>query len=182
MDYIPIVLTINERLKKVTLIINGQQTSFERITKEEISNNNNINLFRTTISKNGEKKVYYSIIEKKDQIEVILPINENHELIQFSERIARLFLYYPLIGSEKFGFNFILNCNQFLPTEPRDGIHLKSNKDQLEQQEKENRRIIGKASTLIFDFLKSNVSRQSFLLCCITNDLIIVLFDFVWND
>lgn len=156
-DYVPIVLTINARLKKVTIINNGQQTSFERVSKEEVPNQSNINLFRTTISKNEEQKIYYSIIDKDDQIEVILPINEKHELFQFPERIARLFLYYPLIGSENFGLNFIINCNQFLPTEPRDGIHLKSNKDQVKEQEVENRRIIEKASALIFDFLKSNV-------------------------
>lgn len=156
-DYVPIVLTINERLKKVTIIIAGEKTLFERLSKEEVPNQNSINLFRTTISKNGEQKVYYSIIDKDDQIEVILPINEKHELFHFPERIARLFLYYPLIGSENFGFNFIVNCNQFLPTEPRDGIHLKSNKDQVKDQEEENRRIIEKSSTLIFDFLKSNI-------------------------
>jgi len=124
-DYVPIVLTINDRLKKVNIINNGIQTNFERINKEEVSNTHSINLFKTTISKNGIEKVLYSIIDKDDQIEVILPINEKLELFQFPERVARLFLYYPLIGSEHFGFNFIINCNQFLPTEPRDGIHLK---------------------------------------------------------
>lgn len=156
-DYVPIVLTINDRLKEVNIINNGIQTNFERINKEEVSNTHSINLFKTTISKNGIKKVLYSIIDKNDQIEVILPINEKLELFQFPERVARLFLYYPLIGSEHFGFNFIINCNQFLPTEPRDGIHLKSNKDQVKDQEEENRRILEKASRLIFDFLKSNV-------------------------
>jgi hypothetical protein len=78
-------------------------------------------------------------------------------LFQFPERVARLFLYYPLIGSEDFGLNFVINCNQFLPTEPRDGIHLKSNKDQVKEQEEANQKIIEKASQLIFNFLKSNL-------------------------
>jgi hypothetical protein len=160
-DYVPIVLTINERLKKVNIINNGIQTSFERVSKEDVPNNHSIKLFKTSISKNGIEKVIYSIVDTGDQIEVILPINEKLELFLFPERVARLFLYYPLIGSEYFGFNFIINCNQFLPTELRDGIHLKSNKDQVKDQEETNRRILEKASDLIFDFLKSNIIEVS---------------------
>ena len=123
-DYIPIVLTINERLKKVKIVVNESETSFELISKEKVENDKGIELYKTTVSKNGTEKIIYSIIEANDQIEVILPINEKLELFQFPERVARLFLYYPLIGSEDFGLNFVINCNQFLPTEPRDGIHL----------------------------------------------------------
>lgn len=156
-DYIPIVLTINDRLKKVNIILNDTETSFERISKEKVENDKRIELYKTTVSKNGTNKILYSIIEPNDQIEIILPINENLELFQFTERVARLFLYYPLIGSEEFGLNFVINCNQFLPTEPRDGIHLQSNKDQVKEQEEANRKTIEKASQLIFEFLKSNV-------------------------
>lgn len=156
-DYIPIVLTINDRLKRVKIVLNDTETSFEQIEKIKVENDKGIELYKTTISKNGTNKILYSIIEDEDLIEVILPINENLELFQFSERVARLFLYYPLIGSEDFGLNFIINCNKFLPTEPRDGIHLQSNKDQVKEQEEANRKIIEKASQLIFEFLKSNV-------------------------
>ncbi len=160
-DYIPIVLTINDRLKKVKVILNDTETSFERITKEKVENDKGIELYKTTVSKNGTLDFFYSIIETNDQIEIILPINENLELFQFSDRVARLFLYYPLIGSEDFGLNFVINCNQFLPTEARDGIHLKSNKDQVKEQEGENQKVIEKTSQLIFDFLKSNVLNVS---------------------
>lgn len=157
-DYIPIVLSINERLKKVTIKDkNGIEIVFQRAEKETVPNNKLVNLFRTQILRNGENKILYSVIDMEDEIEIILPINENLELIQFSNRVARLFLYYPLVGSEDFGINFIINCNKFLPTEPRDGIHLRSNKEQVKDQEQENRRIIEKASELVFEFLKSNV-------------------------
>lgn len=156
-DYIPIVLTINDRLKKVKIVLNDTETSFEQIEKIKVENDKGIELYKTTISKNRINQTIYSIIETDDQIEVILPINEKLELFRFSERVARLFLYYPLIGSEDFGLNFIINCNKFLPTEPRDGIHLQSNKDQVKEQEEANRKIIEKASQLIFEFLKSNV-------------------------
>ena len=161
-DYVPIVLTINDRLKKVSIRNRaGVETTFIRTDKQSVPNELGINLYKTTISKDGQEEVLYSIIDKEDEIEVILPINKNLELFEFPERVARLFLYYPLIGSENFGLNFVINCNKFLPTEPRDGIHLKSNKDQVKDQEEANRRIIEKSSQLIFDFLKSNVLNVS---------------------
>lgn len=160
-DYIPIVLTINNRIKKVGIVLNDAETLFERVEKIKIENDKGVELYKTTVSKNGTSKILYSIIEANDQIEVILPINKDIELFQFSERVARLFLYYPLIGSEDFGLNFIINCNKFLPTEPRNGIHLKSNKDQVKEQEEANRKVIEKASQLIFEFLKSNLLNVS---------------------
>ncbi|CEN53154.1 sacsin N-terminal ATP-binding-like domain-containing protein [Capnocytophaga canis] len=160
-DYIPIVLTINDRLKKVTIIQNDNKTLFERTSKEKIQNDKGIELHKTIISVNGNPRTLYSIVENDSQIEVILPINEELDLFEFSKEIARLFLYYPLIGSEDFGLNFIINCNKFSPTEPRDGIHLQSNKDQVKDQEEANRKIIKKVSQLIFDFLKSNVLEVS---------------------
>lgn len=160
-DYIPIVLTINDRLRKVRVITGDSETSFERTEKEKVENDKGIELYKTTVSKNGDTKILYSLIEEESQIEVILPINQNLETFQFSDRVARLFLYYPLIGSEDFGINFVINCNQFLPTEPRDGVHLKSNRDQVKEQEEDNRKILEKASGMIFDFLKSNVLNVS---------------------
>ncbi len=155
--YIPIVLTISDRLNKVTIIKNDLISTFEQINKEEVESTQAICLFKTTISRNGQETVLFSIIDNEDQIEIILPIDDKLELFHFPERVARLFLYYPLIGSETFGINFIINCKKFLPTEPRDGVHLKSNKDQVKDQEDENRRIVEKASDLIFNFLKSNI-------------------------
>ena len=161
-NYVPLVLTINDRLQKFTIIDQiGQQTVFKRESKIRVENDKNIPLYKTTILINEDSHVYYSLKNDIDEIEIILPINKLHETIEFNNRIARLFLYYPLIGSEHFGLNFLINCNRFLPTEPRDGIHLRSNKDQVKEQEEANRNVIDKASNLIFEFLKSNIIEVS---------------------
>lgn len=160
--YVPIVLTINDRLKSFTIIsANGGETIYVQSEKQPVRNDKGINLYKTTITKNKEEQIIYSVTdhpdEKKKEIEIILPVQKDYTLKQFSDRTARLFLYYPLVGSEQFGINFIINCTRFLPTEPRDGIHLQSSKDQVKDQEELNRQLIDKASALIFDFLKSDV-------------------------
>ncbi|RYE36248.1 MAG: tetratricopeptide repeat protein, partial [Sphingobacteriales bacterium] len=63
-DYLPIVLTINDRLKKAIIISqSGVETSFERTDKQPVPNEHNINLFKTSISKNGIEKTVYSIVD-----------------------------------------------------------------------------------------------------------------------
>lgn len=161
-DYIPLVFTINDRLKKVTIIDrDDKSTKYNFQEKSKISNNKEINLYETVISKDGLPIHLFSIIDEEDQIEIILPLNKKNQVFKFDEQIARLFLYYPLIGSQNFGVNFIINCKKFLPTEPRDGIHLNSDKEQVAEQEECNRQIIKKCTDIIFNFLNSNVLEVS---------------------
>ncbi len=157
-EYIPIVLTINERLKKATTISQtGEKDEYILLQKERVSNDKNLALFKTVITKNEIEKIIYSVKDEENEIEIILPVDKDHKLFSFSNRIARLFLYYPLVGSEDFGINFIINCNKFLPNEPRNGIHLDSKKDQLKDQEQTNRELIEKVTELLFSYLNSNV-------------------------
>ena len=157
-DYIPLVFTINDRLKEVEVIEKeGKVTHYRYINKTKLENDKGIDLYQTLVLRNDEEFHLFSLIDAENEIEIILPINKDKEVYEFNGQIARLFFYYPLIGSEDFGINFIINCKQFLPTEPRDGIHLKSEKDQVQDQEEANRKIIDKCSELIFEFLRSNV-------------------------
>lgn len=156
--YIPLVFTINNRLREVVIRYeNGVTDTYQFRSKQKIENNKEINLRQSIVLKNNEEIHLYSIIDEEEEIEIILPINKNNEVIQFDRNVARLFYYYPLIGSEDFGVNFIINCNKFLPKEPRDTIHLKSDKDQVKADEESNRLIIDKCSSLIFSFLESNI-------------------------
>lgn len=157
-NYIPLVFTINNRLKEVVIRHeNGSIDTYRFESKNEIKNDKGINLYQSILLKNDEAVHLYSIKDLEEEIEIILPINKNNEVFQFSKNTARLFYYYPLIGSEDFGINFIINCNKFLPTEPRNTIHLNSDRDQVKADEETNRLLIDKCSDLIFSFLESNI-------------------------
>jgi hypothetical protein len=159
-EYVPIVLTVNDRIKSFKIINkNGEITEFVRKAKEPEGNPTGFRIFKTTILKDGDDLIIYSIKNVDGDIEIILPVLKDFSLRQIPDRVARLFLYYPLIGSEKFGINFIINSTAFMPTEPRDGIHLKSNNDQVHDDEKTNRKLIIDASDLLFKFLKSDLLR-----------------------
>ena len=63
-----------------------------------------------------------------DKGEIILTTEVNNfeelELLEFSSGVPHLFRDFPLIGSDKFHFPFLLNGKMFNPTEDRDAILL----------------------------------------------------------
>lgn len=155
-SYIPWVMTINERLKTFTEVNqNGEKTIFCRKSKSCLFEDETVGLHKTEIGINDKVEVIFSLVAPKEEIEVILPINQAYQAFQFPVSAARMFLYYPLIGSHTIGFNYIVNCNHFLPTEPRDTIHLMSDTDQVKDDEEKNRQILDKVSILILNFLRS---------------------------
>ncbi|MBZ9730389.1 hypothetical protein LB467_11900 [Salegentibacter sp. JZCK2] len=159
-DFVPLVLTINDRLKKVTVLRDSSESSFFLQDKVVVKKDDLFTIHKSNILFNDRNITYFSLIDEVNEIEIILPFRPSGEKLQsfkFSEQISKLFLYYPLIGSENFGINFIINCKNFLPTEPRDGIHLSSNKDQVKEQEETNRELLIKASQMIFAFLQKNI-------------------------
>lgn len=150
---LPYVMVLNKKLKKVTVIDkNDNKTIYE---KNEIVFKDNT--FITKIRINETITSIYSLYNEIDDITVILPLSDRNNAFLFDDTLSRLFLFYPLIGTEKFGFNYIIHSKHFAPTEPRDGIHLKSKNEQVQQKEKLNRELIDKASLMIFSFIRENV-------------------------
>jgi hypothetical protein len=156
-SYIPIVLTLNDKLYSVSVIEeNGVSKTYSKLDKVPLTG-----FYRTTIATGGDSIEMFSLIYDEEEIEIILPITKKNEVFSFDSHIARLFLYYPLIGTEQWGCNFIIHSKNFAPTEPRDGIHLKSKTEQVQDNEENNRKLIATASQMIFSFISANA--KSFL-------------------
>lgn len=152
---LPYVMIFNDRLKKVHVTDNfGITTEY---VKDEIEENLE-HFFSRTIHINSEiKKINYL---KTDRLIIVLPIQNlktvegyigNAELLP--TELPRLFLFYPLVGTEHFGFNYIIHSKNFQPTEPRDGLHLNSENEKNKTEEQANQKLMEEASQLIFDFL-----------------------------
>lgn len=148
---LPYVMVLNHKIKKVTVTDSQNKTVYERqgYGKEK-------DVYLTDISINGQPHQYQTLEDHKEGITVILPIKANNQSYLFDERVPRLFLYYPLIGAEKLGINFIIHSKYFSPTEPRDGIHLNSENDQVKDDEKANQLLIEKASKMVFEYQKTH--------------------------
>jgi hypothetical protein len=115
------------------------------------------NIYVKNIKINETIKKIYFLKDKDENIIVILPLSdENLYEDTLFENIPKLFLFYPLIGTENFGFNFLIHSKKFAPTEPRDGIHLNSQNEQVHIKEENNRILIEQASKMIFDFVRKH--------------------------
>ncbi|MGC3977756.1 MAG: hypothetical protein QM751_05680 [Paludibacteraceae bacterium] len=145
---LPYVMMINKKIQNVKVYEkHGAETIYQ---KGETINDDD--LIVNYIYINQSVKKIYSLYSEPENLIIILPLIEKDEAFVFEKNLSKLFLYYPLIGTEEFGFNYLVHSKQFAPTEPRDGIHLKSKNEQVQEKEKHNRYLIEKASELISNF------------------------------
>jgi len=158
---LPYVMIFNDRLKKVTVIDNQENTTtyikneveetYEYFHTQEIQINNEI------------KKINYL---KTDRLIIVLPIENNSPVEGYignvevlPDDLPRLFLFYPLIGTEHFGFNYAIHSKNFQPTEPRNGLHLNSENEKNKTEELANQKLLHEASDLIFSFLENYLTK-----------------------
>lgn len=157
---LPYVMIFNDRLEKVTVTdIDDIATTYQKDDLEESSEY----YFSRVIRINGDvRKINYL---KTDRLTIALPFTtitneegyfEKADVLPVS--LPKLFLFYPLIGTESFGFNFVIHSKNFQPTEPRDGLHLNSENEKNKIEEEANQKLMEEASQLIFTFLENNLS------------------------
>lgn len=149
---LPYVITLNPRLRKVIVKdLSGETTIYQRngATCKE-------NLYSTSILINTDIVEVFYLKSNDNKITVILPFSQTLTATDLSEELPKLFLFYPLVGTQDFGINYLFHSRHFLPNEPRNGLYLKSNNEDNQNEEEANRNLIEVASQLIFDYVKSN--------------------------
>lgn len=151
---LPYVMMINNKLKQVQFY--DKKNDLTTYVKGSSQLIDEVNVTDIHINQNTTK--IFSLYSKEEDLTVILPLSESNKSIILDENLSKLFLYYPLIGSENFGFNFVVHSKRFAPTEPRDGIHLKSKNEQVQEKELSNRELLNKASSMIFEFVEKNAT------------------------
>ena len=99
----------------------------------------------------SERKHYVSL--SKSETKIIFPIKVKDNTFSFlpiEKEIPKLFLDFPMIGTEDLHFPFVINSPFFEPTESRDGISLTGGDD---SDTKTNNSIIDEAFELYKSFL-----------------------------
>ena len=153
--YTPLVMALNESLKSVTVEANNGQT--EQYEKGEWREENGI--WQIPISCNGTTSLIQCLRSDDESVQVVLPLNNKGEAVTPATQLARLFLYFPLVGSEVWGCDFIVHSPRFAPTEPRDGLHLELDNEQTKPLAEQNRQVLLEASELIFAFVERSAEQ-----------------------
>lgn len=143
------------------------------------------NIFVHTIEKRSSAGIqeHKIVVAKNTDVSVafeIMSINEQIFLKELRGDIPRLFCDFPLIGTEKFAFPFILNCSRFNPNEPRNGVYLTDKSDELVV---ENKDIVKSGLNLyceVLDFASANDWKNMHLFLDNINSVIVE--DWLSND
>lgn len=170
---IPYVLCLNESIKSITIqdeILN-HTISFSRGEKKHISETSKATLYSTIITVNGQIKedIIIQTLESKKtvtskkgipktMVTVILPIS-NNKVFWLGRNVARMFIYLPLVGTEEWGFNFILQAPMFTcSTDDRNSLRLIVDGQTEEDPATNNRIYIDEATDIIFDYISQHSS------------------------
>jgi hypothetical protein len=157
LDYLrivlPMVFVFNDRLSAVDVNISGYNTSY----KKEIPENKG-DYWIVDISINNDKKSFVCLFSNDDKhpIRIVLPYDKNFQSKKDFEKFPKLFLFYPLIGSEQNGLSFVIHANGFSPQEKRDSLYLEYINDLVKPKVDANRKAIKSAFSIIISFLEKN--------------------------
>jgi hypothetical protein len=127
---LPATLVNLPKIKKVDIenLIENYTETYESLCLEE-DFTSQVNKFEVSISSSARphvKRHYY--VYKNDDVALTAEVDNFHlnSLVKISDAAPILFRDFPLIGSNKFFFPFLLNGFKFNPTEDRDSILLHS--------------------------------------------------------
>lgn len=164
----PFVLLFNERIKECTIIDETKGTT-DYYTKEDEKEvpcdyDDNIHFVTTKINyiHNGKKDddiVLYSLrsADNNDQIVIPpLPLGFND-----TDTIPSQFLFFPLLGTEHWGANFIFHSSRLYPTEPRDSYQLPEDNNALVSRYKHNEMVLDELFEMLFDYYRNNSNKQN---------------------
>lgn len=122
---LPLVFAFLPKLKSVKFIQKGTTSKESYFFQKERDNQNGLCEIGCLIDQKPKDdiKVRYAIYE---EVTVAVEVKDNL-VVEYPEDIAVLFLYLPMIGSEKFPFPVSINSKEFKPETERNGINISEN-------------------------------------------------------
>ena len=163
----PFVVAFNKEFSRINIQSTDGSMSFE-VTERLLLPQNGLR--QVTVSeKEDEKqqgKVYLLAEAEGEKTSVAVPLEpiDNGQICLPVSDTPRLFLGFPLVGTENFSFPAIINSFEFGPTESRDGVFLGVGNDEVNH---ENQSIIQEACELhirLLSFVASSGWRNTFTL------------------
>ena len=155
-NILPYVMTINSPIVDVTIVneVDGRTISF---SKRELPEENSLRVMAIDINDNGNiycKKIYY--LQSEDGLDiVVLPLKDSSTGDSLSG-IAKLFVCFPLLGTEDFGMDFIYNSRRFFPVEERDSLYLPVENANVRSKYEQNVKVLNEMSDMLFDYLREH--------------------------
>ena len=182
-DMTPYVMTLNGNVESIEFVdeVEGTRVKFvsetsDSIFVDELADGNLFkHIVKRTTTKDGKECVndycVYLIISKdmteddnpRSKMIVMLPIVEDADgsmrVIRFIHGLPLIYIHLPLLGTESWGFNFMLHSSLFTcDKDSRDSLRLVGNGQNNDYQADTNRELIALANNLICQFIDKNLA------------------------
>lgn len=160
-DVIPYVMTTNKPIVDVVLEnqLTGNTYSF---VKKQLPDEAGLKVMQVSMIHNGkltDKRIYYLESEDGEDI-AILPL-ETPTKAQSLKGIAKLFVFFPLLGTEEFGMDVIFHSKKFVPEEARDGLHLPVANVNVRTKYEQNVRVLKSMTEMVHNYCRTHADTIS---------------------
>ena len=147
----PFVVVFNRQFQKIHIKTPEKTTSFE--VMKRIPLKEGLQTVTVGISEFGSLKERKFLLAEDERVSVTVPVEstENESVCLPLGDMPRLFLGFPLIGTEKFSFPAVINSFEFTPTENRDGVFLGQSDNSVNQI---NQSVVTKACDLLIKLIE----------------------------
>ena len=152
----PYVVISNPQFSRINIDFPGEKICFE--AKRPESDPSSVQQITVTEDTNGNSKdKQYLLVKGDTETSVTVPLESKDGglVCQSVEKMPRLFLGFPLVGTEEFSFPAVINSFNFTPTENRNGVYLGKNDD---PENNTNQAVVEEACTLLARLLQHAAS------------------------
>lgn len=154
----PYVMAINPRIKSVDIHdeIRGHSETYRK--EKEKCLDQSAHLFSVEIKKSsGTQTIFYLKSEDGNDI-IILPLSGEQEAM-IIKGIPRWFIFFPLLGTEDCGFNFIFHSSRLYPEEPRNAIVLPEDNVDKRMRYMHNKSVFEQMRTMLYVYLDKSAAK-----------------------
>lgn len=174
----PYVLALNPLISQILFEDEVDQTSvkYSIINRERIWDNGHIEVEKIVIEQTDQLNYLYLYLLKslteideqtnESKVTIILPwvsriaTGLTLDYYELSNDLPQLYLYLPLLGTENWGWNYIVHAPSFTcDKDTRDALLFVGNGQNNDDQAEQNRKLITLAGSLVREYLNSNLSQ-----------------------
>lgn len=156
LNVIPYVMTVNKPISDV-MIENRLTDEVYEFEKTQLPDEEGLKVMLVNVTHNGiieGHKIYY--LESEDGEDMaILPL-ETPTKAKSLLSIAKLFVFFPLLGTEHFGMDAIYHSKRFIPVEERDGLHLPVSNVNVRAKWEQNIQVLDSLTEMVHQYYREH--------------------------
>ena len=154
----PYVMLFNDRITECQVDdnINDIHVTFRKVLRPD---EQGLKVMRIEMVRNGKNQpmdIYYLESDNGDE-RIVLPL-ETPTKACCLDGISKLFMHFPLLGTEDFGFNYVFHSRNFKPEEKRNGLYLPDGNENNEKESEHNIEVLNRMKEMVFEWLSGHVS------------------------